>query len=595
MPSPLDPAAAAIALSLKSLRTRAGLDAERLTGTELSLDALLELDRVRQLVHEGETPQRAIVLAVQTAAGALEPTQSIVADVSLRLRLSADAMPGTDLYADDLGHRRAALLENWGAMHELRSVSPVPAPPTPRALRLDLETWAINALAEELTATTRGEFVAPEPAPSGSGEKRAPIGRASSRLYRQMRAFGVDIDKSLRLKGRTAEEAARALSVAPAEVTGWTVGRNLPSDQQARDLDRYLEADGELYERAAQLRSGTAAYARAPLRRLAAGQAPLLYHTFQDIARALRGCLVYGPDGKPQGWPHELRRGSGPATALATAYGVKAMLVLEEHLAPELIPIAEHLRSMASPGGGFAARTQQAGRPEVTAVVLDALHNVEGVANLDDEIAIMVENNIGAFEKNRPYVLSTVLESIVKLQPEGPFTKAVAEDLLAARKKYGQRLLWPEKADEDLIAPAASPVHTARAVRALAQVQAARPSAEIAEAIEQAAEWLVDRPDLAEVSENIERPLGETIEPLYIRHFTAAWVVKALVSVGLPASHPTVSTAVGRIWRSYSDSAALWTWRNGDVPIWMTYDAINAVGMAALATTIPTGTSAGSE
>ena len=91
-------------------------------------------------------------------------------------------------------------------------------------------------------------------------------------------------------------------------------------------------------------------------------------------------------------------------------------------------------------------------------MVLDALHNVEGAANLDDERVAMAEN-IGDFEKNRPYVLSTVLESIVKLQPEGQFTKAIAEDLLAARKKYGQRLLWPEKADEDLIAPAASPVH----------------------------------------------------------------------------------------------------------------------------------------
>jgi hypothetical protein len=589
MRASLDPAAAAVALLLKSLRTRAGLDEERLVGTELPLDALLELNPVRQLAQEGENPQRAIVLAVRAAARALDPRLSIVADVSLRLRLSADAMPGTDLYADDLGHRRAALLENWEALHELRSVSPVPDRPTPRALRLDVETSAINALAQELATGTRSEPVLPGSAAGGPGDRRALPGRASSRLSRQMRAFGVDLNKSLRLKGHTAEEAAGALSVTPAEVAGWTAGKGLPSDQQARELDRYLEADGEFYERAAQLRSGTAAHARAPLRQLAAGQAPLLYQTFQDIAAALRRCLIREPDGKPQGWAHNLGQPSGSATAMATAYGVKAMLVLEEHLAPELIPIAEHLRGMASPGGGFAARTQQAGRPEVTAVVLDALHNVEGVASLDNEIAAMV-GNMGDFEKNRPYVLSTVLESIVKMQPEGPFTKAIAEDLLAARKQYGQRLLWPEKADEGLITPAASPVHTARAVRALALVQAARPSAEITDAIEQAAGWLEDRPDLAEVSENIDRPLGESIEPLYIRHFTAAWVVKALVSVGLPASHPTVSTAVGRIWRSYSTTAALWTWRNGDVPIWMTFDAIDAVRMAALATAIPATT-----
>jgi hypothetical protein len=218
-------------------------------------------------------------------------------------------------------------------------------------------------------------------------------------------------------------------------------------------------------------------------------------------------------------------------------------------------------------------------------VVLEALHSIDGAANLDGEIAAMVRS-LGDFEKNRPYVLSTVLESIVKLQPDGPFTKAIAEDLLAARKKYGQRLLWPEKADPDLISPAASTVHTARAVRALAQVQAALPSAEIGEGIEQAAGWLMDRTDFGEVSENIERPLGEGLEFLHVRHFTAAWVVKALVSMGLPASHPTASTAVGRIWRSYSDSAALWAWRNGDVPIWMSFDAIDALRMASLAVTI---------
>ena len=192
MPASLDPAAAGVASSLKSLKTRAGLEEERLTGTELPLDALMGLDRVQQLVvQEGETPQRAIVRAVQTAAGLLEPTLSIVADVSLRLRLSADAMPGTDLYADDLGHRRAALLENWEPLHELRSVSPVPDPPTPRALRLEIEASAINALAERLAAATGSEPVLPTEVPSGPGEKRkSPGRRASSRLSRQMRAFG---------------------------------------------------------------------------------------------------------------------------------------------------------------------------------------------------------------------------------------------------------------------------------------------------------------------------------------------------------------------------------------------------------------------
>lgn len=49
MPETLDPVAAGVASLLKSLRTRSGLQDERLRGTELPLDTLTGLDRVRGL------------------------------------------------------------------------------------------------------------------------------------------------------------------------------------------------------------------------------------------------------------------------------------------------------------------------------------------------------------------------------------------------------------------------------------------------------------------------------------------------------------------------------------------------------------------
>ena len=63
------------------------------------------------------------------------------------------------------------------------------------------------------------------------------------------------------------------------------------------------------------------------------------------------------------------------------------------------------------------------------------------------------------------------------------------------------------------------------------------------------------------------------------------------MSVGLPASHPAVSDAVAWIWNSYSDTAALWSWNNGDLPIWMTYDALDALRLASLASTVRPGRS----
>jgi hypothetical protein len=122
--------------------------------------------------------------------------------------------------------------------------------------------------------------------------------------------------------------------------------------------------------------------------------------------------------------------------------------------------------------------------------------------------------------------------------------------------------------------------HTARAVRVLASVRALRPSSPVQDALDQATAWLIGQRDLHNAYEVTERGL----EMVLIRHFTAAWVVKALVSAGLPATHPAVSSPLAEIWNSYGgDTVALWAWDNGDLPIWLTFDAVEALRLANLA------------
>ena len=111
---------------------------------------------------------------------------------------------------------------------------------------------------------------------------------------------------------------------------------------------------------------------------------------------------------------------------------------------------------------------------------------------LGDQLA-RIGDNIGDFEKTRPYILSTILEASRRLAPHSELTLSLAEDLLAARRPYGDVLLWPEKVEPMLISPDPSIAHTARAVRALAQVQAVRPTTQIQDALDQAAAWLVGR------------------------------------------------------------------------------------------------------
>ena len=81
---------------------------------------------------------------------------------------------------------------------------------------------------------------------------------------------------------------------------------------------------------------------------------------FENVARTLRASLTRDDSDVPQGWPHDLRELGARATAASTAYGLRAMLLLEGSLAPDLLPVANRLKERAGPGGGYAAQTQRA-------------------------------------------------------------------------------------------------------------------------------------------------------------------------------------------------------------------------------------------
>jgi hypothetical protein len=579
MAEPLDPAALGVASALKSLRTRTGLREERLQGTELVLDTLEGLATVQALVSAGESTERAIVRAVRAAAGTLAPTMSIVADVSLGLELFAGQVTDADLYGQDLGQRREALLRNWNRLHELRSASPGKVP-SPRALRLDVESEALTALAFALTAGVGlGDLTGGPAERTGprAGEHRAstaPVSRA------ELRVFAAELTRTLRMRQTTVEQAAADLAVPLADVARWAAGQELPSEPEARSLDDYLTARGAIQSLVTDLRSRP----ERPGPRLVpvprpSPVAPTLFQTFADVARALRDCLVRDTDGTPLGWPRDLRELPGGVTLASTAYGIKTMLLLEDGLAADLVPVAENLKKMAFPGQEDERRQQYPLRPETIAVVLSALRRIT-VAEAVGKHATAMERDLGDFEKSRPFILTTILDTSLLLEPGSSLVETLIESLLAARRPYGELLLWPEKAEPLLIDPNPSVAHTARAVRVLASAQTVRPSSPVQEALEQATAWLLEQRDLHNAYEATERGL----EMVHIRHLTSAWVVKALVSAGIPATHPAVSNALAQVWNSYGgDTAALWAWDNGDLPIWMTFDAIEALKLASLA------------
>jgi hypothetical protein len=588
MSEPQNPVAAAVASELKSLKTRAGLREDRLTGTELTLDTLRGLDSVRELMAAGEPAEQAIIHAVSAAASALSPTLSIVADASLGLELSAGLIDDSDLYARDLGLRRNALLRNWGQLHQLRSVPPG-KPPSARALRLDVEADALAALAVALAGpggyTTVHQGVAGNASTPDGQAQVPPPGSA------ELQAFGAELRKTLVSRGLTAQKVARQLEVPESVMTGWLDGSDLPSQADARLLDECLTARGAILTLALELRTlpvgaggataGTGQFAA----RSAGEPSGTLGEVFQRVAAALRGCLIKADDGTPLGWPHDLRQLSArPPTAVSTAYGLRAMLLLEGDLAPDMVPVVKSLRRLAAERR-ILARKQRGplSPPESVALVADTLHRVNGVTGFAAQVAMM-RDSLGEFEKSRPFILTTMLEASLRLQRTDELTGLLVESLLEARRPYGTRLLWPEKSEALLIDPAPSLAHTARAVRVLAMFQQSSPDERLREAVDQGATWLLEQHQFPISSDAVDRVVSGRVQSDHTRHFTAAWVVQALVSAGIPATHSTVSSAVSQVWDSYAgDTAALWKWPNGDLPVWMTFDAIDALRLASQA------------
>jgi hypothetical protein len=586
MSEPQNPVAAALASEFKSLRTRAGLREDRLTGTELALDTLLGLDSVRELIAEGEPAEQAIVRAVRAAASALDPTQSIVADASLGLELSAGLIDDSDLYARDLGLRRSALLRNWDRLHQLRSVPPG-KPPSARTLRLVVEADALAALAVALAGPGGSAAAYPGSAPGEGEGGRQLDDQAQVPLpgSAELQTFGAELRKTLKTRGLTAREVASQLAVPESVMTDWLDGRDLPSEADARSLDESLTARGAILMLALELRAGGTAPG-------AAGEpAGTLGEVFRQVAAALRGGLIRADDGTPVGWPHDLRQLSArPPTAVSTAYGLRTMLLLEGDLAPDMVPVVESLRKMAAKSSIMPPDPRDAGRPpepapppEMVALITDTFHRANGMADFAAQVAAM-RHGLGEFEKSRPFILTTMLEASLRLRGTGELTPLLVESLLEARRPYGTRLLWPEKSEALLIEPAPSLAHTARAVRALTMLRQVNSDGQLRDAVDQGVTWLLEQRQFLNSSDVVDRLIGGRVTFDYTRHFTAAWVVKALVSAGIPATHPTVSNAVSQVWDSYAgDTAALWKWRNGDLPIWMTFDAIDALRLASQA------------
>ncbi|WP_030787960.1 hypothetical protein [Streptomyces sp. NRRL S-920] len=315
------------------------------------------------------------------------------------------------------------------------------------------------------------------------------------------------------------------------------------------------------------------------------------------------------PDrGRLTGWPHSLDEPTRPVrpTPTGTAYGLHIVLELS---APDgrlsVSDLTDTLWRLRLRDGGWAARSQGVmPRPEVTALALGALARAgadpERVAAEAARCAAGFTAQLEPSGFGRTHVVTTMLRGLLRAAPHSPDVARLRDELVDRtitdparehRRCWGPTLRTP--------AARPSPVHTAQAVVALDR--AARlldEDTNTRAAREDGVRWLLSCPqplhdacvDLTNTQEEVRRPHPVDSwrqEVLFVRHFTAAWMVRALLTPGAwrvavdegreEQWHALLTTAVGSVWRQQDDG--IWNWDGHDLgrPLWMTYQGLSAL------------------
>ncbi|MFE7893914.1 hypothetical protein [Streptomyces sp. NPDC057412] len=347
----------------------------------------------------------------------------------------------------------------------------------------------------------------------------------------------------------------------------------------------------------------------------ASGPLPLVFASAHD---ALVGQVSVVDDpvrGRLTGWPHSLGESNPRPTSVGTAYGLHMMLDLgvpDGRLGTGAL--VDTLWRLRLPEGGWSARSQGSqARPEVTALVLGALARAGVPA---DRLGEEVERCAAGFTRDgdragweSTHVVTTVLRGLLRAAPGSPLLSLLREALADGAISDGRRdhlRCWGYRLQPPYGRP--SPLHTAQAVVALDR--AARVLGEDGDARgerartarEDGIRWLLacpdaphdTCPDLENLHEEVRRPRGDDPsrhEVLSVRHFTASWLVRALLTPGAVAVaraegledewRVRLDGALAAVWAGQRDG--IWVWGRGSDgtelhrPMWMTYQGLSAL------------------
>lgn len=392
--------------------------------------------------------------------------------------------------------------------------------------------------------------------------------------------MGTYIAERRRALGLNQDDLAEAVGVTRTIVSAWENERRRPRADHLEALARVLDDGGEL----------------ATLARYDDGEQPPLFETpvpVGDLCRRVAESLItylsvdMTSGTEPgYGWRHNIDEATKPPSALATAYGLRAVtLGGSRDWRVKLAQVRETLRRLELPEGGWTARNlSPLARPEVTAVVVAALSEAgEDAEFVADRVALVLEaldRRAPDAEPARPYVLTTSLIELSRLDCDERAGRRLVEGLVDLSRIEDSARAWPVVVKSSSLPGLPSTVHTSAAICAIAAWAERLDDPRLAEVARSGMIWLEHHSNLDLEDEDVrsERSDGG-YELLHVRHFTPAWVVQAARAVGVDPGSGLVNRALRSVLSYYLPDAALWHWpRSGGMfPIWMSYHGVAAL------------------
>jgi hypothetical protein len=273
-----------------------------------------------------------------------------------------------------------------------------------------------------------------------------------------------------------------------------------------------------------------------------------------------------------------------PPSPIGSAYGLRIAMTLDIRDARiNRRSVLDSILSLQRPGGGWSSSSQRdIGRPEVTAWVLAVLPaaglDQQTLAQLVSALEAMLDETKDPVGMNSVTVITTAIVALATVAPQSPRLAALATALAESAitsPSHPESSAWAATLRSQQ--PHPSVPHTARVVVALHRAAAALPSQSInlRRLATEGTTWLLENFDLTFSEEQIRRPHMDDVDALYVGHFTAAWVARALILDGRHLTDPEPLTSAVREVLARQEKG-VWKWRDRE-PIWMAYQGVSVL------------------